>query len=135
MNIKKTPSEVLTKPSPTELALLKVLWRRFPLSAREIHNLVEQQLDWSYSSTRKTLERMTEKGFLKVEEVHGIRVFTPQVSKVKTLAGFIKDFTRSVLEVDGALPVAMFAESKLLDESELSELEQLLEQEVEHDDR
>lgn len=116
------------KPSPTELTLLKALWQQSPLSAREVHQLTEQQLQWSYSSTRKTLDRMQDKGLVKVEESHGIRIFRPAVSKIKTLAGFIKDFAHGVLEVDSPLPVSMFADSKLLDKKELKDLEALLEQ-------
>lgn len=114
------------KPSPTELTLLKALWKRSPLSAREVHQLVEQQLQWSYSSTRKTLDRMQDKGLVKVEESHGIKIFSAKAGKVKTLAGYIKDFAQSVLEVDSPLPVSMFADSKLLDEDELQALEALL---------
>ena len=117
------------KPSPTELALLKVLWKQAPLSAREVHELVEQQLQWSYSSTRKTLDRMQDKGLLDVTESHGIRVFNPAVGKIKTLATFIRDFAQSVLEVDSPLPVSMFADSKLLDNDELQQLEQMLDKE------
>jgi predicted transcriptional regulator len=116
------------KPSPTELTLLKVLWNQQPLSAREIHSAAEQQLAWSYSSTRKTLERMTEKGFLSTKDVHGIKVFNAKLNKVTTLASYIKDFAKSVLEVDSPLPVAMFADSKLLDSNELDALEKMLEE-------
>ncbi|NVJ60532.1 MAG: BlaI/MecI/CopY family transcriptional regulator [Gammaproteobacteria bacterium] len=115
-----------TKPSPKELVILKTLWKKSPLGAREIHDQAVEQLDWSYSSTRKTLDRMTAKEFLDVTEVHGIRVFSPTLGKIKTLASYIKDFTRSVLEVDSALPISMFADSKLLDKQELKELEKLL---------
>ena len=114
------------KPSPTELAVLKVLWQQSPLSAREIHVLISQKLNWSYSSTRKTLERMTDKQLLTTAEVHGLKVFTPGVNKVKVLALFARDFAQSVFEFDKPLPVSMFAESKLLDENELLELEKLL---------
>jgi BlaI family penicillinase repressor len=52
-------------PSISELSLLKALWRQQPLSAREIHDAVEAELGWSYSSTRKTLERMLDKGMVR----------------------------------------------------------------------
>ncbi len=112
--------------------MLKALWRQSPLSAKEVHQVVEPQLKWSYSSTRKTLDRMQDKGLLSVTEVHGIRVFKPAVSKIKTLATFIREFAHSVLEVNSPLPVSMFADSKLLDKQELEALEALLEQPQEH---
>ena len=52
----------MTIPSITELTVLKALWKQQPLSAREIHQHIEDELGWSFSSTRKTLERMLDKG-------------------------------------------------------------------------
>ncbi|MDM5177004.1 peptidoglycan DD-metalloendopeptidase family protein [Massilia sp. DJPM01] len=50
-------------PSITELSLLKCLWKQHPLSARAIHQHAEEELHWSFSSTRKTLERMLQPAF------------------------------------------------------------------------
>lgn len=123
-----------SKPSPTELIILKSLWKQAPFSAREVHNNVEKQLKWSYSSTRKTLERMLDKKYIRSEDSHGIKVFYPVISKVKTLASFVADFTQRILEVDTPLPVTMFADSKLLNKTELEELETLLEKFESNDD-
>ncbi|WP_196140397.1 BlaI/MecI/CopY family transcriptional regulator [Aliikangiella sp. G2MR2-5] len=121
------------KPSTNELAILKSLWRQSPMSAREVHETTGS-LKWSFSSTRKTLERMLQKGMLTQEELHGVKVFSPAVSKVKTLASFVKELAFQVLEVDKELPVSMFADSKLLDDGELKELEMLLNEKEESDD-
>ena len=113
-------------PSISELSLLKALWRRQPLSAREIHEEVVEELGWSYSSTRKTLERMLEKGMVRQELRHGVQVYQAQSDKVDTLAAFAHDFGRRVMEIDTPLPVAMFTGSKLVDDAELARLERLL---------
>lgn len=113
-------------PSVTELSLLKALWKQQPLCAREIHDRVEQELGWSYSSTRKTLERMLEKGMVAQQTMHGVQVYTAALDKVATLAAFAHDFGKRVMEMDAPLPVNMFTGSKLVDQRELAELEQLL---------
>lgn len=113
-------------PSVTELSLLKSLWKEQPLSAREIHERVAVELDWSYSSTRKTLDRMLEKQMLSLTTLHGVNVYTPVLDKVETLAAFAHDFGKRVMEMDAPLPVNMFTGSKLVDKQELAELEQLL---------
>ena len=116
----------MNKPSPTELLILKVLWRQQPQSAREIHQHIQAELAWSYSSTRKTLERMRDKGLVAQSDSHGIHVYATDVSKVATLAAFARDFGQRVLEIDGPLPVAMFADSKLVNDDEIKELEAML---------
>ena len=116
----------LVIPSITELSLLKVLWKQQPLSAREIHDAAGDELAWSFSSTRKTLDRMLEKQMVSLQTIHGINVYSAQLEKVGTLAAFAHDFGRRVMELDAPLPVAMFTGSKLVDRNELAQLEQML---------
>lgn len=116
----------MSVPSITEFSLLKALWRQQPLSAREIHEHVEDELGWSYSSTRKTLERMLEKGMVSQHVRHGVQVYEAVLEKVDTLAAFAHDFGKRVMEIDTPLPVTMFTGSKLVDKHELARLEQLL---------
>ena len=113
-------------PSITELTVLKALWKQQPLSAREIHEQVEAELAWSYSSTRKTLERMLDKGSVRQNVLHGVQVYEAALEKVSTLAACAHDFGKRVMEIDTPLPVNMFTGSKLVDEDELAQLEQLL---------
>jgi BlaI family penicillinase repressor len=116
----------MATPSISELILLKSLWKQQPLSAREIHDQVEGELGWSYSSTRKTLERMLDKDSVRQTTRHGVQVYEAALEKVDTLAAFAHDFGKRVMEIDTPLPVNMFTGSKLVDEDELAQLEQLL---------
>lgn len=113
-------------PSTSELSLLKSLWKEHPLSAREIHERVVLELRWTFSSTRKTLERMLEKGMVSQHSLHGVQVYQARLEKISTVAAFARDFGRRVMEMDTPLPVNMFSGSKLVDEGELAQLEQLL---------
>lgn len=113
-------------PSVSELTLLKALWKQHPLSAREVHQAAAEELAWSFSSTRKTLDRMLEKQMIAVHAMHGVNVYAPRLDKVSTLAAFAHDFGRRVMEIEAPLPVAMFTGSKLVDQQELDQLEQLL---------
>ena len=115
-----------TIPSTSELSVLKALWKQWPLSAREIHDQVEPELGWSYSSTRKTLERMLDKGAVRQHTRHGVQVYEAALEKVDTLAAFAHDFARRVMEMDTPLPATMFTGSRIVDEAELAQLEQLL---------
>lgn len=113
-------------PSVSELTLLKALWKQQPLSAREVHEAAADELAWSFSSTRKTLDRMLEKQMVSVQAKHGINVYSARLEKVGTLAAFAHDFGRRVMELEAPLPVTMFTGSKLVDHDELAQLEQML---------
>ncbi|WP_332855292.1 BlaI/MecI/CopY family transcriptional regulator [Duganella sp. S19_KUP01_CR8] len=113
-------------PSVSELTLLKALWKQQPLSARELHDAVAEELGWSFSSTRKTLERMLDKQMLTQHTAHGVNVYSARLEKVGTLAAFARDFGTRVMEMAAPLPVTMFTGSKLVDQAELAQLEQML---------
>lgn len=123
----------LPTPSNAELELLKALWRQGACSAREVHNGAAAALDWSYSSTRKTLERMVDKGLVEETVEHGLNMYRAKIGKVATLAALSTDFARRVLEIDGALPAQAFADSRLLSEQELQQLDALLRAPAEDD--
>lgn len=114
------------KPSPTELIILKHLWITQPQSLREIHTAIETQLEWSRSSTRKTVDRMLDKRMLRAEKVHGLLVYSAVVKKIPTLASMISNFAADVLGIDGPLPVTNLVKSKLLNKKELKELDEYL---------
>ncbi|MEP3050127.1 MAG: BlaI/MecI/CopY family transcriptional regulator [Erythrobacter sp.] len=114
------------KPSPSELLILKHVWALGTQSVGEIHRVIVDELDWSRSSTRKTVERMVDKGLLSMSDQHGVKVYRAKAKKVPTLASMIRSFAADVLGLDGPLPVSSLVNSKILDDSELAELEQLL---------
>ena len=116
----------MTQPTKSELIILKALWSEAPLSAREIQDRVGPQLEWSFSTTRTTLSRMLEKGLLKFETKHGVRVYVSAESKTRTLSGVMREFFQTVLEMKGPLPTAAFHDSEMLSEEEWQELDRLL---------
>lgn len=119
----------INHPTPVELELLKPLWREGRLSARELHDRTEQFTRWSFSSTRKTLERMLDKGLLAAVEVHGMRVYRAKAQKLPVVASMWSDFARRVLGGAGAAPMAHFAENDFLSREEISELKRMLAEE------
>ncbi|SEA01070.1 BlaI/MecI/CopY family transcriptional regulator [Alkalimonas amylolytica] len=114
------------QPTAPELEILKLLWSKQPLTARELHNELEPLLGWGYSSTRKTLERMGVKGFIACEAHGNKNSYTALLDKMPTLAAYAQDFASRVFELNGPLPVAMFANSKLVNADEIADLEKLL---------
>jgi BlaI family penicillinase repressor len=114
------------KPSATELVILKHLWASGAQSVGEIHGAIKDRLNWSRSSSRKTIERMMEKGLLTVRDEHGLKIYRAKAKKIPTLAGLIQSFAADVLALDGPLPVANLVKSQLLSDAELAELDAFL---------
>lgn len=114
-------------PNPSELELLKALWREGRLSARELHDRVGEAQGWSASTTRTVLRRLVEKGLAARTDYHGLAVYQASAAKVDLISRLVRSFARRVLDADPrALPASTFAGSALLDEAEREELERLL---------
>lgn len=112
----------------SELAVLKVLWREGEQSAREVHEGLPDALEWAYSTTRTTVDRMAAKGLLAKRSFHGIYLYDPRISRAAGLAGVVRDLAERVLETDYAPVVSLFAEANDLSPEEVDELERLLEE-------
>lgn len=113
-------------PTKPELAILKLLWGAKEMSAREIHDEIAEDFGWSYSTVRTVLERMFEKGLIAKYPVDGVNIYEAEVGKVAILGRMIADFSKRVMELDAAPAAAFFADSKLLSDNELAELEEIL---------
>ncbi|MDZ7868600.1 MAG: BlaI/MecI/CopY family transcriptional regulator [Rheinheimera sp.] len=116
------------QPTAPELEILKLLWQLQPQTGRELHDQLADVLGWGYSSTRKTLERMVDKGLLVAELQGNQNSYSAKVTKVATLAALAQDFASRVLELKQPMPLAMFADSRLLTADDLQALEQQLQQ-------
>ena len=117
-------------PNPPELILLKALWAQESYTIKALHDACATDLNWSFSSTRKTLERMADKGMVRIykpqEKGRSPTLVSANISKTTTLAQMAREFFGRVLEVDGPLPASAFSGSTLLSDEELEELEGLL---------
>lgn len=111
-----------------ELEIHKALWQNQPQTGKAIHLRLETLYGWTYSSTRKTLERMVAKDTVRCETSGNKKIYFSLLDKVPTLAAYTQDFAKRVLEIDGPVPMAMFSDSQLLKPGELDELEQILNQ-------
>ena len=121
-----TPDD-LPELSATELDVMKILWSRGRLSARELHDHLGPERSWAYSTTRTTLERMVDKGLLEKAAFHGLNLYSACLDKPTGLARLVRDFAERVLEIDAAPVVSLFARSEALSAEEIRELERLLE--------
>ncbi len=117
---------IMHQPTAPELEILKLLWSRQPLTARELHDELALVLGWGYSSTRKTLARMVDKGQVSFSSLGHQHSYSASLDKVSTLAQFAQDFAYRIFELKEPLPVALLTSSRLVDANEIVQLEALL---------
>jgi BlaI family penicillinase repressor len=114
--------------NPTELEVMKILWDADGLSAREVHQRLGDHMDWAYSTTRTTVERMVRKGLINKNRFHGLHLYTASISRASGLARMVRDFARQVVETSYVPVVSLFADSGSLSGDEIDELKRLLDE-------
>src|ERR1700722_10088934 len=76
--MKKTPPP---KPTDSELAILRVLWRLGPATVRQVHEELNRAQETGYTTVLKMLQIMTEKGLVKRDESERSHVYKPSCSE------------------------------------------------------
>ena len=99
------------------------------------HEQIKETFNWAYSTTKTTMDRMVKKGLLKRDDFHGVFLYQAQISKPAGLARLLSFFMNDLLEMDQSALVSLFGRSKALSESEIDELEGLLEQQTEQKEK
>lgn len=114
--------------SKPEHEILRILWQFGRLSVRETHDALQADTQWAYTTTKTVMDRMAQKGLLDRQKFHGVFVYQPLVSRPAGLARLVDYFARRVLQTDTRSVVNMFAGSNSLTDSEITELNQLIDE-------
>ncbi len=100
-NRRKRRRPEIPRPSEMEWEVLKPLWGKGPLSAREICRAVQKTNDWKSKTIRTMLFRLVKKGALTYEKVGKSYFYRPAFSREKITGAAVQSFLRCVF--DGAL--------------------------------
>ena len=110
-----------------EWAIMKVVWEQEPCTAGTVQETLTDTKAWAYSTVKTTMDRMVEKGFLAIERIRNLQLFSSRISEVEAKrAEFRKMLKRAF---DGALtPMMQFLlEHERLSAEEASHLRELVE--------
>ena len=123
--MKKSPPP---KPTDSELAILRALWRLGPATVRAVQAELNRAQDTGYTTVLKMLQIMTEKGLVKRDESERSHVYRPAASEQavqRQLVGHLLDraFGGSAQKL-----VLQALSAKKASPKELAEIRKLLEE-------
>ncbi|KKK49317.1 hypothetical protein LCGC14_3136280 [marine sediment metagenome] len=88
-----------------EWIIMKVVWENEPCAAGTVQEALANSKDWAYSTVKTTMDRMANKGFLKIQKIRNLQLFSSTISEVDAKRGeFHKMLKRAF---DGALTPMM----------------------------
>ena len=124
------PSRKPTDSPPTisnaEWEVIKTLWDRGPMAARDVFAALPPDHGWAYKTVKTLLSRLVAKGAIGYEQIGNSYLYRPLFSREQCTSQALKGFIDRVL--DGSLlpVVAHFIEERDLSEQEVARLRQLL---------
>jgi BlaI family penicillinase repressor len=120
----------LPRPTDSELAILRVLWRTGPATVRAVHDELSRAQETGYTTVLKMLQIMTEKGLVKRDESERSHVYQPACPEAevqrqmvghlldRAFGGSAQKLVLQALSAKKASPAELAEIRKLLDEME-----------------
>ncbi len=124
--IKNTGRKKSAELTEAEWEIMKVVWKKEPCAAGTVQEVLTESRDRAYSTVKTTMDRMVEKGFLRIEKIRNLQLFRSCISKVEAKRG---EFHRMLKRAfDGALtPMMQFLiEHEGISKKQASELRRLV---------
>jgi predicted transcriptional regulator len=112
------------QPTPAELAILAVLWRRGPSSVREVHADLEHPV--GYTTVLKLLQIMTEKKLVRRNESGRMHVYQPVLTEDSTQRRMVSDLMDRAFGGSTLRLVMQALSTKPASAEELTEIRRLL---------
>ena len=100
---RKSTSEL----AEAEWVIMKVVWENEPCAAGTVQEALAKSKDWAYSTVKTTMDRMARKGFLKIEKIRNLQLFSSCISEVDAKRGEFRKMLKRAF--NGALtPMLQF---------------------------
>ena len=116
------------KPTRSQLAILRVLWRRGPSTVREVKDALTSDKPTGYTTVLKLMQIMLEKGLLDRDESQRSHVYRPAVPAEKTQRQLVSDLIDRAFEGSARKLVMQALSSQKTSPEELQEIRSLLDE-------
>ena len=116
------------KPTQSQLAILRVLWRRGPSTVREIKDALSSDKPTGYTTVLKLMQIMHEKGLLDRDESQRSHVYRPAVPAEKTQRQLVSDLIDRAFEGSARKLVMQALSSHRASPEELKQIRSLLDE-------
>ena len=109
-----------------EWIIIKVVWENEPCAAGTVQEALAKSKDWAYSTVKTTMDRMVNKGFLTIQKIRNLQLFSSVISEVDAKRGEFRKMLKRAF--DGALtPMMQFLiEHEGLSKAESAQLRKLV---------
>ena len=115
-------------PTPSELAILQILWTRGPSTVREIHDTLSLEKEVGYTSALKLLQIMTGKGLVTRTEDQRAHVYTATQPAETTKQQFAADVLQRVFRGSASQLIQHVLSGRRGSKKEIEEIRRMLDE-------
>ena len=115
-------------PTELELEILQVLWRKQPLSGREIRDELAPVRDVTYTSVMTILGIMEEKSYVRRKKTGARFEYSARVTQESTSRRMLNDLVERLFEGSSVTAMVNLLETSDVDPAELAQLRKLIQQ-------
>jgi predicted transcriptional regulator len=114
------------RPTPSELAILGVLWRRGTATVREVHEQLNPGKAAGYTTTLKLLQIMAEKNLVRRDESQRAHVYQARMPREQAQTQLVRELVDKVFGGSASGLVMHALSSKRASAAERAEIRRLL---------
>jgi BlaI family transcriptional regulator, penicillinase repressor len=96
------------RPTPAELAILRVLWQRGPSTVREVHATLTENRSSGYTTVLKMLQIMSDKNLVTRDESQRAHVYSARLAESQTQRQLVRDLLERAFD-GSAMKLVMHA--------------------------
>jgi predicted transcriptional regulator len=109
-----------------EATIMQVVWRQFPVSARDVLRALEHEKERAYTTIMTTMDRLHKKGHLRRSKEGLAWVYAPMMSEAEYRRRLADGLADQLLVEHGEVGVLAIVEAASADDGLLSRLEELI---------
>ncbi|MCW3806199.1 BlaI/MecI/CopY family transcriptional regulator [Plebeiibacterium marinum] len=115
-------------PTAAELEILNILWKKEPLTVKDIHDLISVNKSVGYTTTLKIMQKMTTKGLLHRKANGKSHLYYSSYKKEETRGRLLDRFVDSTFGGSASSLVMQLLGNKTTSKEEISEIKKIIEQ-------
>jgi Predicted transcriptional regulator len=113
-------------PSNSELEILRILWRRGPLTVREVHDELKRERAIGYTTVLKIMQVMAEKKIVTRDESERSHVYSPAVEEKSVKRRLVSELLDKAFDGSAAQLVMQALSDKRASQEDLKKIRKLL---------
>ena len=115
-------------PSNAELEILRILWKRGPLTVREVHDELRKDKDVGYTTVLKIMQVMADKEIVTRDESERSHVYTPAVEEKSIKRRLVSELLDKAFDGSAAQLVMQALSDKRASPEDIKKIRKLLDE-------